>query len=73
MASERQAAWAAGRLEHPPAGAEEAPPTEVLLRTIREIDRDWTPKIRDLVAAQEAAGKPIRVLRDLAEVNAFDP
>jgi len=73
LARERQSAWAAGRLEHPPAGADEAPPTRDLLRTIREIDRDWMPENRDQVAALGVAGKAARVLRNLAEMNAFAP
>ena len=73
LARERQAARAAGSLENPPAGAGEAPPTVALLRTIREIDRDWMPEIRDLVDAQREAGNAAQVLRSLAEVSAFGP
>jgi len=72
LAQERQSAWAVGPLENPPAGASEAPPTEALLRTIREIERDWMPEIRDQVEAQHAVGKDVRSLRSLREVQAFD-
>jgi len=72
MAGERQAAWTAGRLEHPPAGAAEAPPDEAVFRNIREIERDWMPAIRALVEAQRRAGTAVHCLDSLAAVDAFD-
>src|SRR5258707_13296266 len=57
LAAERQIAWSVGRLDHPPAGAAEMPPTEDLFRTIWEVDRDWMPEIRRLIDAEESRGK----------------
>lgn len=71
LAEARQSAWAAGRLEDPPAGADEAPQTEVLLQTIREIERDWMPTIRDRVEEQRHTGKAVHSLRSLEEIDAF--
>jgi adenylate kinase family enzyme len=56
LAAERQIAWAKGEIAHPPAGAKQMPPTEDLFRTIFEVDRDWMPEVRRLVAAAEARG-----------------
>ena len=57
LAAERQIAWARGEIAHPPAGAKEMPPTEDLFRTIFEVDRDWMPEVRRLVAAAEGGGR----------------
>jgi hypothetical protein len=59
LAAERQIAWARGSIDHPPAGAAAAPPTEALFRTIWEIEQSWMPTIRDYVAEEEAGGKPV--------------
>jgi hypothetical protein len=69
LAAERQIAWAKGEIAHPPAGAKQMPPTEELFRTIFEIDRDWMPEVRRLVATAEAGGT--RVVR-IADAAAFD-
>jgi adenylate kinase family enzyme len=71
LAAERQIAWATGRLETPPAGLAEMPPTEGLFRTIWEVDRDWMPGIRDLVSAEERSGKNVFRLTSLEEVDRF--
>jgi hypothetical protein len=36
LAAERQIAWSAGELEHPPAGIREMPPTKALFENIWE-------------------------------------
>ena len=64
LAAERQVAWSAGRLEHPPAGSTEPAPLRGLFRTIAEVDRDWMPEMRKLVQAEEHVGK--RVVRLLS-------
>ena len=69
LAAERQIAWAKGEIAHPPAGAQEMPPTEDLFRTIFEIDRDWMPGVRRLVTAAESSGT--RVER-ICDVEALD-
>ena len=69
LAAERQIAWARGEIAHPPAGAKQMPPTEDLFRTIFEVDRDWMPEVRRLVAAAETSGT--RVVR-IADAAALD-
>lgn len=69
LAAERQIAWAKGEIVHPPAGAKQMPPTEDLFRTIFEVDRDWMPEVRRLVAAAETSGT--RVVR-IADAAALD-
>jgi adenylate kinase family enzyme len=39
LAAERQIAWAQGRLDDPPAGSAEMPPTRELFRTMWEVDQ----------------------------------
>lgn len=70
LVAERQIAWAKGDIAHPPAGATQMPPpTEHLFRTIYEVDRDWMPEVRCLVAAAESSGT--RVER-ICDVEALD-
>ena len=71
LAAERQIAWANGRLDHPPAGSAEMAPTEGLFRTIWDVDRDWMPEIRRLVAGEETRGKRVYRLTAVAELDAF--
>jgi hypothetical protein len=68
LAEARHAGWSAGRLDHPPAGLREAPPLEAVLRTIREVDRDWMPDIRRWA---EAASRSARLLR-VASLDELD-
>ena len=69
LAAERQIAWARGEIAHPPAGAREMPPTEDLFRTIYEVDRDWMPELRRLVATAEASGARVERITDLEALN----
>lgn len=69
LAAERQIAWAKGDIAHPPAGAKQMPPTEDLFRTIYEVDRDWMPEVRRLVAAAESAGTPVERIADIASLD----
>jgi adenylate kinase family enzyme len=71
LAAERQIAWSRGRIEHPPAGLEKMPPTEALFRTIAEVDRDWMPEIRELVALEENRGKRVFRIGSVDELEAF--
>jgi len=73
LAAERQIAWATGRLEHPPAGIAEMPPTAGLFRTIWENDRDWLPELRRLAAAEEGRGKAVFRLCSLEDLDRFAP
>jgi adenylate kinase family enzyme len=72
LAAERQIRWSSGGLDHPPAGLAQMPPTEALFRTIWEVDRDWMPEIRRLVALVEQRGKRVVRLSSVAELNGFE-
>jgi len=71
LAAERHLAWTAGRLEHPPAGMTEPPPLEGLFRTIAEVDREWMPEIRRLVAQEEGRGKVVRRVVGVEALKGF--
>jgi hypothetical protein len=70
LAAERQIAWAAGTLAHPPAGIAQMPPTAGLFETIWTVDRDWLPALRAQVRHEEAAGKAITRIESLAALDA---
>ena len=69
LAAERQIAWARGEIAHPPAGAKQMPPTEALFRAIHEVDRDWMPEVRRLVAEAESSGARVERIADLDVLN----
>jgi adenylate kinase family enzyme len=69
LAAERQHAW--GKLEHPPAGVADVPPTRELFRTMWEVDRSWLPEIRSMCAEAELAGKPVIRLGSVEEIDAY--
>jgi adenylate kinase family enzyme len=71
LAAERQIRWSAGRIEHPPAGLAAMPATEALFRTIWEVDQNWMPEIRRLVALWEQRGKPVVRLGSIADLDGF--
>ena len=71
LAAERQIAWAQGRLDNPPAGAAEMPPTQELFRTMSEVDRTWLPDIRSMCAEAELEGKAVTRLASVDEIDAF--
>jgi len=71
LAEARQSAWVDGRLDEPPAGAAAPPSNERLFRTIRDIDRDWMPRIRSQVAERRLTGKEIHCLTSLQDIDAF--
>jgi adenylate kinase family enzyme len=71
LATERQLQWAAGSLEHPPAGIAQMPRTEALFRTIWEVDQTWMPEIRRLVAVEEERGKRVFRLASVSELDNF--
>jgi adenylate kinase family enzyme len=71
LAAERQIQWSAGRLEDPPAGIADMPPTESLFRTIWDVDQNWMPEIRRLVALEEQRGKRVFRLGSIAELEGF--
>jgi len=66
LAAERQIKWSTGRNENPPAGLASMPPTEALFRTIWEVDQNWMPEIRRLVALEETCGKQISRLSSIS-------
>lgn len=72
LAAERQLKWSRGAIEHPPAGLGKMPPTEALFRTIWEVDHDWMPEIRRIVAMEERRGKRVVRLGSIAEPEGFD-
>ena len=69
LAAERQIVWAKGEIVHPPAVAKEMPPTEDLFRTIFEVDRDWMPEVRRLVAAAEGSGRRVERIADVEALS----
>ena len=71
LAAERQIAWAAGRLNDPPAGLAEMPPTKGLFQTIWEVDHNWVPELRQLATTVAAGGKTVIHLKSLDELDAF--
>jgi adenylate kinase family enzyme len=71
LAAERQIAWAQGRLDNPPAGAAEMPPTRELFRTMSEVDRTWLPDIRSMCVEAELEGKAVTRLASVDEIDAF--
>jgi adenylate kinase family enzyme len=71
LAAERQTAWSQGRLDDPPAGAAEMPPTRELFRTMSEVDRTWLPDIRSMCAEAELEGKAVARLGSVDEIDAF--
>jgi adenylate kinase family enzyme len=72
LAAERQLRWTRGTVELPPAGLEKMPPTEALFRTIWEVDREWMPEIRRIVAAEERKGKRVVRIGSIAELDGFE-
>jgi hypothetical protein len=72
LAAERQIRWSAGGIENPPAGLTKMPRTEALFRTIWEVDQNWMPEIRRLVALEEQRGKRVFRLGSVAELDGFE-
>jgi adenylate kinase family enzyme len=72
LAAERQIRWSTGAIENPPAGLTEMPTTEALFRTIWDVDQNWMPEIRRLVALEEQRGKRVFRLGSVAELNGFE-
>jgi hypothetical protein len=48
------------------------PSTEALFRTIWEVDQNWMPEIRRLVALEEQRGKRIFRLNSIADLDGFE-
>jgi adenylate kinase family enzyme len=71
LAAERQLAWAQRRLDDPPAGAAEMPPTRELFRTMSEVDRTWLPDLRCKCRAAELEGKAVTRLTSTDDIDAF--
>lgn len=71
LLAERQLKWAQGTLELPPGGHKEMPPTEVLFETVWRVDRDWMPKIRDLVAGVKQS-KAVQIIASFEELENFE-
>ena len=72
LAAERQIRWSTGGIENPPAGLTKMPSTEALFRTIWEVDQNWMPEIRRLVAFEKQRGKRVFRLSSIAELDGFD-
>jgi adenylate kinase family enzyme len=72
LAAERQIRWSTGVIENPPAGLTKMPPTEALFRTIWEVDQNWMPEIRRIVAFEKQRGKQVFRLSSIAELDGFD-
>ena len=71
LAAERQAHWGAGKLQHPPAAISEAPSIRALFRTIWDVNFEWMPEIRELVAQEKRRGKRTFELTTLEELDRF--
>jgi hypothetical protein len=71
LAAERLIRWSAGGIENPPAGLAKMPPTEVPFRTIWEVDQNWMPEIRRLVALEERQGKRVFRLGSISDLDGF--
>jgi adenylate kinase family enzyme len=71
LAAERQIGWTQGRLDHPPAGAAEMPPTRELFRTMSEVDQSWLPDIRRMCHEAELEGKAVTRLASIDQIDAF--
>ena len=71
LAAERQMQWSIGAIENPPAGLTKMPPTEALFRTIWEVDQNWMPDIRRIVALEEQQGKRVFRLGSIADLDGF--
>jgi hypothetical protein len=61
-------AW---RLDDPPAGAAEMPPTRELFRTMWEVEQIWMPNIRGMCATAVLEGKAVTRLGSMEEIDAF--
>ena len=72
LGAERQIRWSTGAIENPPAGLAKMPPTEALFRTIWEVDQNWMPEIRRIVAFEKQRGKRVFRLSSIAELNEFE-
>ncbi len=71
LAAERQIKWSAGAIEYPPASLAKMPPTEALFRTIWEVDQNWMPEIRRLVALEAQRGKRVFRLGSISDLDGF--
>ena len=71
FAAQRQLDWVSGKLAHPPAGIDEMPSMDALFETMWFVDQDCMPRIRAMVAAEEAHGKPITRLRSPSELDEY--
>jgi len=72
LAAERQIAWSQNQIEHPPAGALKAPPTEALFRAIWDVDQFWMADLRQLIDKAEVDdGKPVTRLETLDDLKAL--
>ena len=70
-AAERQIAWAKGAPREVPAARPEPSPTEELFKMIWDLDQESMPRLRQMVAEAEQAGKFAYWLRDINELTAF--
>lgn len=71
LAAERQWAWAARKLDNPPAGLVDPPSTARLFESIWEVDVEWMPEIRTLVVEAESRGTRVRRIRSIEELTAY--
>src|SRR5665213_848300 len=71
LAAERQMAWSQGRLDKPPAGFDQVPPTKELFRTMWEVDQIWLPELRRMCDEAELQGKPVTRLSSIDAIDAF--
>jgi len=71
LAARRQLDWERGRGDNPPGGFGEMPPLDGLFKTIWEVDREWMPEIRALIAAEARNGKPVHRIGTIEALDGF--
>lgn len=69
LLSQRQAAWTAGQLDHPPGGQATPPNTRDLFAFVWKIDQTFMPDLRRMVAD---ADTPDRHVIRLTDIDALD-
>jgi adenylate kinase family enzyme len=71
LAAERQIAWATGKLEYPPGGISQMPPTQALFQAIWDVEQNWMPAVRAMCANAERNGKSVIRLANVEQLNKF--
>jgi len=75
LAAERQAAWRAGELKHPPGGQSTPPPTKRLFELMWRIHTELAPRVKASLERAAESGCRVEYVESLARLRAlqFDP